>query len=135
DGEPGRGAGGLPAPARRRAALPRAPAPPVMLGGAWFEQSFGEAATPALLLQRAQAAVREQLGLEPAPTRCIVRVHQACIPQYTLGHWQRTERIGRFLAEQQLPLSLIGASYAGVSVNDCIASARAAVGRLLGQPR
>ncbi|XP_074665253.1 protoporphyrinogen oxidase isoform X2 [Strix aluco] len=106
----------------------------VMLGGAWFGQSFGEAAAPALLLQRAQAAVREQLGLEPAPTRCIVRVHQACIPQYTLGHWQRTERIGRFLAEQQLPLSLVGASYAGVSVNDCIASARAAVERLLGWP-
>ncbi|NXW88443.1 PPOX oxidase, partial [Alopecoenas beccarii] len=108
----------------------------VMLGGAWFEQSFGDpvAVAPALLLRRAQAAVREQLGLEPAPTRSIVRVHQACIPQYTLGHWERTERISRFLAEQQLPLSLIGASYAGVSVNDCIASAKAAVGRLLGQP-
>ncbi|CAN0003094.1 unnamed protein product [Bubo scandiacus] len=106
----------------------------VMLGGSWFRQSFGEAAAPALLLQRAQAAVREQLGLEPAPTHCIVRVHEACIPQYTVGHWQRTERIGHFLAEQRLPLSLVGASYAGVSVNDCIASARAAVGRLLGGP-
>ncbi|NWS49831.1 PPOX oxidase, partial [Probosciger aterrimus] len=106
----------------------------VMLGGAWFEQSFGDpaAAAPELLLQRAQAAVKEQLGLEPAPTRSIVRVHQACIPQYTLGHWQRTERIGRFLAEHRLPLSLIGASYSGVSVNDCIASAKAAVERLLG---
>ncbi|NXL05622.1 PPOX oxidase, partial [Mesembrinibis cayennensis] len=109
----------------------------VMLGGAWFGQSFGDPATvaPALLLRRAQAAVREQLGLEPAPTRSILRVHQACIPQYTLGHWQRTgkgQRIGRFLAEQRLPLSLVGASYAGVSVNDCIASAKAAVGRLLG---
>ncbi|XP_065713661.1 protoporphyrinogen oxidase isoform X3 [Patagioenas fasciata] len=109
----------------------------VMLGGAWFGQSFGDpaAAAPALLLRRAQEAVREQLGLEPAPTRCIVRVHQACIPQYTLGHWERTERIGQFLVEQQLPLSLVGASYTGVSVNDCIASAKAAVGRLLGQPR
>lgn len=95
----------------------------VMLGGAWFGQSFGDpaAAAPALLLQRAQAAVREQLGLEPPPTRSIVRVHQvgdssagwgarggprgshrahwllppqACIPQYTLGHWQRTGKTG-----------------------------------------
>ncbi|NXE30956.1 PPOX oxidase, partial [Ardeotis kori] len=35
----------------------------VMLGGAWFRQSFGDpaaAAAPALLLRRAQAAVREQ---------------------------------------------------------------------------
>ncbi|KAM9515106.1 protoporphyrinogen oxidase isoform 2-T2 [Guaruba guarouba] len=109
----------------------------VMLGGAWFEQSFGDpaAAAPELLLHRAQAAVREQLGLEPAPTRSIVRVHQACIPQYTLGHWQRTERIDRFLAEHRLPLSLIGASYSGVSVNDCIASAKVAVERLLGPQR
>ncbi|XP_063213248.1 protoporphyrinogen oxidase isoform X2 [Chroicocephalus ridibundus] len=106
----------------------------VMLGGAWFGQSFGDpaSASPSLLLQRAQAAARDQLGLEPPPTRSILRVHQACIPQYTLGHWQRTERIGRFLAERRLPLSLIGASYAGVSVNDCIASAKAAVGQLLG---
>ncbi|KAF1558340.1 Protoporphyrinogen oxidase, partial [Eudyptula albosignata] len=106
----------------------------VMLGGAWFGQSFGDpaAVAPALLLQRAQAAVREQLGLELAPTRSIIRVHQDCIPQYTLGHWQRTERISRFLEEQRLPLSLIGASYAGVSVNDCIASAKVAIGRLLG---
>uniref|UniRef100_A0A8B9B947 Protoporphyrinogen oxidase n=1 Tax=Anser brachyrhynchus TaxID=132585 RepID=A0A8B9B947_9AVES len=106
----------------------------VMLGGAWFTRAFGDPATtaPATLLQRAQAAAREQLGLVAAPARAIVRVQQACIPQYTLGHWQRTERISRFLAEQQLPLSLVGASYAGVSVNDCIASAKAAVGRLLG---
>ncbi|NWH66441.1 PPOX oxidase, partial [Geococcyx californianus] len=104
----------------------------VMLGGAWFERSFGATVALSELRERAQAAVREQLGLQQAPTRTIVRVHQACIPQYTLGHWQRTERIAHFLAEQHLPLSLIGASYTGVSVNDCIASAKAAVERLLG---
>lgn len=50
----------------------------VMLGGAWFRQSFGDpaAAAPELLLGRARAAVREQLGLESPPTRSIVRVHQ-----------------------------------------------------------
>ncbi|KAM6294243.1 protoporphyrinogen oxidase [Aegotheles albertisi] len=108
----------------------------VMLGGAWFEQGFGDPATvaPALLLQRAEAAVRDQLGLAPPPCQSIVRVHRACIPQYTVGHWERTERIGRVLAGQRLPLSLVGASYGGVSVNDCIASARAAVGGLLGAP-
>nr|XP_009666259.1 PREDICTED: protoporphyrinogen oxidase [Struthio camelus australis] len=107
----------------------------VMLGGAWFTQSFGEpaAVAPALLLHRAQDAVRAHLGLEMAPSRSIIKVHKACIPQYTLGHWRRTESIGQYLAEQGLPLSLIGASYNGVSVNDCIASAKTAVSRLLGQ--
>uniref|UniRef100_A0A493SU34 Protoporphyrinogen oxidase n=1 Tax=Anas platyrhynchos platyrhynchos TaxID=8840 RepID=A0A493SU34_ANAPP len=108
--------------------------PQVMLGGAWFTQAFGDpaAVTPATLLQRAQAAAQEQLGLAVAPARSILLLLQACIPQYTLGHWQRMERISRFLAEQRLPLSLVGASYAGVSVNDCIASAKAAVEQLLG---
>uniref|UniRef100_A0A8C3QJZ6 Protoporphyrinogen oxidase n=1 Tax=Cyanoderma ruficeps TaxID=181631 RepID=A0A8C3QJZ6_9PASS len=64
----------------------------------------------------------------PPPSPC----PQDCIPQYTLGHWERLERIQKFLREQQLPLSLIGASYWGVSVNDCIASAKEAVGRILG---
>ncbi|XP_041577056.2 protoporphyrinogen oxidase isoform X5 [Taeniopygia guttata] len=108
----------------------------VMLGGAWFQQSFGDPATvaPELLLRRARAAVSDHLGLAGTPTHAIVRVQQDCIPQYTLGHWERLERIQRFLKEQQLPLSLIGASYSGVSVNDCIASAEAAVGRILGSP-
>ncbi|XP_009074063.1 PREDICTED: protoporphyrinogen oxidase, partial [Acanthisitta chloris] len=108
----------------------------VMLGGAWFRQSFGDpvAVPPELLLRRAQEAVRDQLGLEGTPTRSMVRVQQNCIPQYTLGHWQRIERINQFLKEKELPLSLIGASYNGVSVNDCIASAKAAVGQLLGSP-
>uniref|UniRef100_A0A669Q771 Protoporphyrinogen oxidase n=1 Tax=Phasianus colchicus TaxID=9054 RepID=A0A669Q771_PHACC len=106
----------------------------VMLGGSWFHRSFGDPTTApkAVLLQRAQRAVKEQLGLVGTPVRSMVRVQQSCIPQYTLGHWQRMERIGRLVEEQRLPLSLIGASYSGVSVNDCIASAKAAVGRLLG---
>ncbi|XP_025899038.1 protoporphyrinogen oxidase [Nothoprocta perdicaria] len=106
----------------------------VMLGGAWFTQSFGDpaAAVPAVLLGRARGAVRAQLGLEAAPSRAIVKVHQACIPQYTLGHWQRTESISRYVTERRLPLSLVGASYGGVSVNDCIASAKVAASRILG---
>ncbi|XP_064257626.1 protoporphyrinogen oxidase isoform X2 [Passer domesticus] len=106
----------------------------VMLGGAWFRQSFGDPAlvAPELLLRRARAAVSDHLGLAGTPARAIVRVQQDCIPQYTLGHWERLERIQRFLKEQELPLSLIGASYSGVSVNDCIASAKAAAARILG---
>ncbi|XP_066063067.1 protoporphyrinogen oxidase-like isoform X2 [Chamaea fasciata] len=108
----------------------------VMLGGAWFRQSFGDPSgvSPQVLLARARAAVRDHLGLAGPPARAMVRVQQDCIPQYTLGHWERLERIQKFLREQRLPLSLIGASYWGVSVNDCIAGAKAAVGRVLGSP-
>ncbi|RMB88249.1 hypothetical protein DUI87_35361 [Hirundo rustica rustica] len=92
----------------------------VMLGGAWFRQTLGDpaAVAPELLLRRARAAVRDHLGLAGTPR-----------PRHGQG---AAERIQRFLEEQQLPLSLIGASYSGVSVNDCIAGAEAAVGRILG---
>ena len=49
-----------------------------MLGGSWFQRSFGEptADPPAVLLQRAQRAVREQLGVMGTPVRSVVRVQQ-----------------------------------------------------------
>ncbi|XP_066196546.1 protoporphyrinogen oxidase, partial [Sylvia atricapilla] len=108
----------------------------VMLGGAWFGQEFGDpgAVSPEVLVARARAAVRDHLGLATPPARALLRVQQDCIPQYTLGHWERLERMQHFLRQQRLSLSLIGASFSGVSVNDCIASAKAAVGRVLGCP-
>ncbi|XP_043391491.1 protoporphyrinogen oxidase isoform X2 [Chelonia mydas] len=104
----------------------------VMLGGAWFEEGFGdpEMVPEARLLSCAKEAVRAHLGLAAEPSCTIVK---ACIPQYTLGHWQRTETISRYLEREGLPLSLIGASYQGVSVNDCIYNAKMAVTRLLDQ--
>lgn len=38
----------------------------------------------------------------------------------------------QFLAAQKLPLTLAGASYGGVAVNDCIESGRQAAIRVLG---
>lgn len=43
-----------------------------------------------------------------------------------------SESMRSFVEEQQLPLSLIGSSYQGVSVNDVIYNARTAVDELLG---
>uniref|UniRef100_A0A6J0TZR5 Protoporphyrinogen oxidase n=2 Tax=Pogona vitticeps TaxID=103695 RepID=A0A6J0TZR5_9SAUR len=107
----------------------------VMLGGAWFTPGLGDPdkISHAALLQRAQAAVKEHLGILAEPFRTIVKVQKACIPQYTLGHWKHIENAKAFLEQRELPLSLVGASYEGVSVNDCIASARTAVTKLLGQ--
>ncbi|XP_048368366.1 protoporphyrinogen oxidase isoform X3 [Sphaerodactylus townsendi] len=107
----------------------------VMLGGAWFTPSLGDPDTisDATLVNRARAAVKEQLGVSSEPSRTIVKVHKACIPQYTLGHWKNLETIANYLKERQLPLSLVGASYEGVSVNDCIFNSRKAVSSLLGE--
>uniref|UniRef100_A0A8D2JE40 L-amino-acid oxidase n=1 Tax=Varanus komodoensis TaxID=61221 RepID=A0A8D2JE40_VARKO len=85
------------------------------------------------LLSRAQTAVREHLGIVAQPSHTIVKVQKACIPQYTLGHWKHVENAEAFLEREQLPLSLVGASYRGVSVNDCISSSQVAVTKLLGR--
>ncbi|ELK16373.1 Protoporphyrinogen oxidase [Pteropus alecto] len=55
-----------------------------------------------------------------------------CIPQYTLGHWKKLESATQFLAAHRLPLTLAGASYWGVAVNDCIESGRQAAAQVLG---
>ncbi|XP_045311240.1 protoporphyrinogen oxidase isoform X5 [Leopardus geoffroyi] len=106
----------------------------VMLGGSWLQtlEARGAVLSPELLQQQAQEAAATQLGLKEPPSHCLVHLHKNCIPQYTLGHWQKLEAATQFLASQRLPLTLAGASYEGVAVNDCIESGRQAAARVLG---
>uniref|UniRef100_A0A5F5PHU0 Ubiquitin specific peptidase 21 n=2 Tax=Equus TaxID=9789 RepID=A0A5F5PHU0_HORSE len=115
--------------------LCRAPCPPkVMLGGSWLQtlEARGSVLSRELFQQQAQEAAATQLGLKEPPSHCLVHLHKNCIPQYTLGHWQKLESATQFLAAQRLPLTLAGASYEGVAVNDCIESGRQAAVRVLG---
>uniref|UniRef100_A0A7N5JL02 Protoporphyrinogen oxidase n=1 Tax=Ailuropoda melanoleuca TaxID=9646 RepID=A0A7N5JL02_AILME len=115
--------------------LSRAPCPPkVMLGGSWLQtlEARGTVLSQELFQQQAQQAAAAQLGLKGPPSHCLVHLHKNCIPQYTLGHWQKLEAATQFLASQRLPLTLAGASYEGVAVNDCIESGRQAAARVLG---
>lgn len=106
----------------------------VMLGGAWFESSLGdlESVHPEKILGLATAAAATQLGVKEKPSRAIVSINKSCIPQYTLGHWKHIENLFSYVDEHHLPLSLLGASYRGVSVNDCIFNAKKSVQGLTG---
>ncbi|CAL8248388.1 unnamed protein product [Lota lota] len=106
----------------------------VMMGGAWFQEVFGSPDTVSeeRLLAEATQAVRVHLGVGAAPSWSKVALQKNCIPQYYLGHWNRIECMRRYISEKNLPLSLVGSSYDGVSVNDVINSGRVAVERLLG---
>ncbi|XP_004775970.1 protoporphyrinogen oxidase isoform X1 [Mustela putorius furo] len=106
----------------------------VMLGGSWLQtlEARGSVLSQELFQQQAQQAAAAQLGLREPPSHCLVHLHKNCIPQYTLGHWQKLEAATQFLASQRLPLTLAGASYEGVAVNDCIESGRQAAARALG---
>ncbi|XP_047405130.1 protoporphyrinogen oxidase isoform X2 [Sciurus carolinensis] len=106
----------------------------VMLGGSWLQmlEASDCVLSQKLFQQQAQEAVATQLGLKEPPSHCLVHLHKNCIPQYTLGHWQKLESAMKFLAAQKLPLTLAGASYEGVAVNDCIESGRQAAISVLG---
>ncbi|KAI8497616.1 hypothetical protein Bbelb_249220 [Branchiostoma belcheri] len=97
----------------------------VMMGGSWFQEQFGDPAEVETsdLLEVAIETVRRHLNITAAPLRSFTTVQKDCIPQYTLGHTDRLEK--------RLPLSLVGCSYRGVGVNDCVLSARKAVEDLL----
>uniref|UniRef100_A0AAQ5ZY10 Protoporphyrinogen oxidase n=1 Tax=Amphiprion ocellaris TaxID=80972 RepID=A0AAQ5ZY10_AMPOC len=106
----------------------------VMMGGAWFQEVFGppEAVTDEHLIARATEAVQCHLGVTTAPIWSRVALQRDCIPQYYLGHFSKVESMRHFIRENNLPLSLTGSSYDGVSVNDVIFSGRTAVQELLG---
>ncbi|XP_032833122.1 protoporphyrinogen oxidase [Petromyzon marinus] len=108
----------------------------VMLGGAWYEEAYGglgagEGEMESLLADAAEGAVRTQLGVDVRPTRTSVSLNQDCIPQYEVGHWKIMERIALEVGSRRLPLSLTGASFNGVSINDCVYNAGSAVATLL----
>lgn len=105
-----------------------------MLGGSWLQTLEARSCvlSQELFQQEAEKAVATQLGLKEPPSHCLVHLHKNCIPQYTLGHWQKLQSATQYLAAQKLPLTLAGASYEGVAVNDCIESGRQAAAQVLG---
>ncbi|KAM8871087.1 protoporphyrinogen oxidase isoform 1-T2 [Spinachia spinachia] len=106
----------------------------VMMGGAWFQEAFGDPGTVTEdgLLAKATEAVSHQLGVGTAPIWSRVTLQEDCIPQYYQGHYRGVESMRRFIRDKSLSLSLIGSSYDGVSVNDVIFSGRTAAEELLG---
>ncbi|XP_030376007.1 protoporphyrinogen oxidase [Scaptodrosophila lebanonensis] len=96
----------------------------VMMGGHWFNQWFGNRPTQKQLLDIAVEYVRKILDIKEAPKFSRVHTLHQCIPQYTVGHKQRVEGIRRYIKTYKLPLSVCGAAYDGVGINDVILSAR-----------
>jgi oxygen-dependent protoporphyrinogen oxidase len=87
---------------------------------------------PALSDRELAAAVHRDLvaalGLGHAPVDLRVQRFGAAIPQYSVGHLERVERI-----EAELPphLAVAGASYRGAGLSACVRSGRVAADRLL----
>ncbi|XP_059469670.1 protoporphyrinogen oxidase [Neocloeon triangulifer] len=100
-----------------------------MMGGHWFHPQF----TNCSLQDLTDIAVRniqEILGVKEEPVDVNPVIQTECIPQYTVGHYERLDEIDNYIKAKNLPLHLVGASYRGIGINDVIMSAKLAVDKI-----
>lgn len=97
-----------------------------MMGGKWFRERFG-AANENDLYEKAIEQIRQILKIKQKPDAFKVNILRQCIPQYVVGHFERIERIMKYINDNKMQLSLCGSAYDGVGVNDAIYSAKEAV--------
>ena len=105
----------------------------VMMGGQWFRTLFGDPdeVDPNIFTETAIQTVERTLGIKEKPTNTLTSIQKDCITQYKLGHSELIRSIFGYIDENKLPLSLIGESYNGVAVNDCVYNAQRTVDKLL----
>jgi len=76
--------------------------------------------------------LRRALGISARPREFVLTIRQRAIPQYNVGYGAVLDAAAR--AEERLKgLHLLGSYRGGVSVGDCVASARRLVRRLAGE--
>lgn len=115
----------------------------VLLGGHHWS-SLSTFPTAGDLQEQALNVVETHLGISKSlspPSHVQVHIQRDCIPQYLVGHKERMRDLHRVLMDGKTGeekevvgwdgrLSLVGASYSGVGVNDCVKSAWDAARRL-----
>ncbi|GFS10564.1 protoporphyrinogen oxidase [Elysia marginata] len=120
-------------PEHNRKGSPESTRITVMMGGAWYKNLLnrdGVLPEGSELVWMAKDAAAKQLGIRSHPIRWQVSLQKECIPQYQLGHVAWVQSLEKKIQESNLPLHLVGASYRGPAVNDCINNARKMVASL-----
>ncbi|ORY77404.1 hypothetical protein BCR37DRAFT_382921 [Protomyces lactucae-debilis] len=96
-----------------------------IMGGHWWKGLDPSALpTPEQGLERTKRVMQGHLGVTQEPALWNAKLQHDCIPQYTVGHAARMKKLDERLAGFGGKLGVIGSSYGGVSVNDCILNAR-----------
>ena len=100
----------------------------VMIGGARDPEAVHQ--DDAELVRTVRRELATTMGLHASPEFVRIIRHRRGIPQYTVGHLDRLERIDARLRAHP-GLYLAGNSYRGVSVNSCVAEAGPLADRIL----
>ncbi len=92
----------------------------VMIGGHYFN-SISDFPSKEILLQQSIEILEKHLGIYSTPLHYLVDIHMNCIPQYYVGHYSRLKELHYAIKKHYTnQLSVTGASYWGISVNDCV---------------
>lgn len=73
-------------------------------------------------------ALSDQMGIKPEPDTIAIKMASQAIPQFEVGHAQKIQSIKEKIKSINPRLTLLGSAFDGVSVNDCIAGAKRALG-------
>ncbi|KAK2711297.1 hypothetical protein QYM36_012473 [Artemia franciscana] len=78
-----------------------------------------QSTTPIELEEICKFSLSKTLGINEEPHRNSVQILKDSIPQ-SVGHNGRVNTIDEIISKESLPIIVTGASYKGVSVNDCV---------------
>lgn len=107
----------------------------LMMGGHWFKQHFGENPDKSVFLETSKKYLKQILNITQDPESVQVNVLRQCIPQYTVGHYERVAEVREYVEDKKLPLELCGAAFDGIGVNDVIWSSANAVERVVNKSK
>lgn len=78
-------------------------------------------------IQLAREALVSHLGIVQLPDQVSCHIANQAIPQYIMGHEKRIKEIEEGIARISPKVILVGNSFYGVSVNDCISAAKKSI--------
>jgi len=109
----------------------------VMSGGYKQGELYGDGPVDEeLAIAISLKALQRQIGVEATPIHTNVRPWMNCSAQYNVGHANRCTSVRDSFADGWGGmLSVTGASYSGVGVNDCILNATKLAGKLIEDDR
>lgn len=105
----------------------------VMCGGDWYNElckSDGNL-DESKMVEKSMKVLHKYLNLNEDPSFIKINNLKNCIPQYRVGHYLKLKVLDKEINEQDLRLSLIGSSYSGISLNDCIYNSKLKVENFL----
>ncbi len=99
-----------------------------MMGGACFPEYVNLSDDE--VVARVRHDLQMTMGIDSAPEFVRIFRHPQAIPQYTVGHGARLQKLAELLKAHQ-GLILTGNSYRGIGLNDCVAAAERAADEAL----